>query len=193
MNVYLPSKFQHYLIGWGVGFVMGALVTWYFYKPTVIIETPAPAVQVTPDTAVIERKVDVPVPVETKKAAKAVGGKVVRTTHVTLQPKPVEGAPEGCECEKIDLDLGLIDTGDGYRTSLTTDDAKVLEAWDSANQPYSIPKVQKWDIGVVVPLDNPKGIGPSVTRHIGPFRLGLAAAKMKDTGWAGLASVTYSF
>ena len=172
------------------GVLVGIGIGWMLYHPAHIVESYKPAVVLSNGAVALERKPDLPAPAPIKKATKELGGKLVRAGTVLLKPEPVEGSSPGCSCKDIQLDFGIVDQGDGQRTVFHTDDATITGGTDSPQVPYTKKAEPKWEVGVLVPIENPKGIGPSVARRLGPFKLGIAAAKTKQDGWTGFATAT---
>lgn len=181
-----------------IGILIGLAIGYKFYRPVQIIEMPQPE-QVLEDlnVTVLQRlpeNVAPPVSKEVKQAAKKVGGKLERVQVITLQPKPVEGAPAECECEEIQLEVGTVDTGDGKRAVVHTDDATITGGTDIPLEPYTATRELKWEVGAVIPVENPEGVGPYVSRKIGPFSLGLQATQpSSEEGWTAMATVGIRF
>lgn len=176
-----------------LGTLLGVGIGWKMYHPTELPETYAPAVVLKNDAVALERKPDQPPPTEIKVAAKELKGELIRSATVKLQPKPTKDSPVECECEPIILDLGVVDVGDGNRIVVHTDDAEVLGGNDNPIEPYKVAHEDRWEVGVIAPVDYFEGVGPTVARRIGPFKLGVAAMRQREEGWTGMVSATISF
>lgn len=181
-----------------IGTALGLGIGYKFYRPVQIIEAAAPEQRLEDLNVVVLQRlpenVAPPVSKEVKKAAKKVGGKLERVQTVTLQPKPKEGSPDGCECEEIKVEVGTVDTGDGKRTVVHTDDATVTGGTDIPLEPYQAVKDLKWEVGVIVPAENPEGVGGYVSRKLGPFSLGVQAVKpYAEEGYTAMATVGIRF
>lgn len=186
------------LICLAIGAAGGLALGYKLYRPVQIIETPAAEERLEDLNVVVLQRlpetVAPPVSKEVKKAAKKVGGKLERVQVITVQPKPIEGAPAGCECEEIKLEVGTVDTGDGKRTVVHTDDATVTGGTDIPLEPYTVVKALKWEVGAIVPVENPEGVGAYVSRKVGPFSIGIQAAKpYADEGYTAMATVGIRF
>ena len=182
-----------------VGIAIGLGIGWKLYKPTEILETAQPE-QVLEDLNVVvlqrlPENVAPPVPKEIKKAAKKVGGKLERAATVVIQPVPTPESPADCECEEVKVDLGLVDTGEGKRILATTDGgAKIVASYDIPLEPYTVAKETKWEVGLVVPVENYEGTGGYVARKVGPFSVGLQAMQPSaEEGWTAMATVGIRF
>jgi hypothetical protein len=178
-----------------LGIAIGLGIGWKLYKPELIVETPQPE-QVLEDLNVVvlqrlPENVAPPIPVEIKKGAKKAGGKLERAASITIQPKPTE---EGCECEEVTVDIGVVDTGEGKRIITHTDDGTILGGTDIPLEPYAKAKEIKWEVGAVVPLENPEGVGGYVSRKVGPFSVGLQAMQPSaEEGWTAMATLGLRF
>ena len=180
------------LFGLVVGILVGISIGWKLYAPEQVVEGYAPQEVVLDDIIVLERK-PMPPPPELVKAAKKVDGKLERAATMKLQPKPKAGSPDGCECQEITLDIGTVDQEDGKRTLVSTDDAIVLGGVDIPLEPYTVERKDTWEVGVIAPVDYVEGVGPTVARRIGPFKLGVAAMRDREDGWTGMVSASISF
>lgn len=176
-----------------IGILIGIGIGWKLYHPEPIIESYKPEVRTSNGTVALERKAELPPPEPIKVAAKEVGGELKRAGTVVLQPKPTEDSSPECKCEEITLDFGTVDQGDGERVIFHTEDAEILGGVDSPQVPYMKYDEPKWDVGVMIPFDNPKGIGPAVSKKMGAFKVGIAAAKPRQGGWTAFATVQISF
>ena len=180
------------------GILIGLAIGWKLYKPTEIIETAAPE-QILEDLNVVvlqrlPENVAPPVPKTIKKAAKKVGGKLERAGGITVQPEPTPESPVDCECEDVKIDFGLVDTGTGKRVVATAEGGKIIGGYDIPLEPYVQNKESKWEVGAVMPVENYEGIGPYVSRKVGPFSVGLQAMQpSKDEGWTAMATVGIRF
>jgi hypothetical protein len=182
-----------------VGILIGLAIGWKLYKPTEIIETAAPE-QVLEDLNVIvlqrlPENVAPPVPKEIKKAVKKIGGKLERAGSITVQPEPTPESPVDCECEEVKIDFGLVDIVDGKRVIATTEGgAKIIGGYDIPLEPYTVPKETKWEAGLVVPVENPEGVGGYISRKLGPFSVGLQVAKpYVDENYTAMATIGMRF
>ncbi len=181
-----------------IGILIGLAIGWKLYKPTEIIETAAPQ-EVLEDLNVIVLKrlpesVAPPVPTPIKKAAKKIGGKLERAGGVTVKPEPTPTSPAECECEEVKIDFGLVDTGNGKRVVATAEGGKIIGGYDIPLEPYVENKESKWEVGAVVPVENPEGVGAYVTRKVGPFSVGLQAAKpFKEENYTAMATIGIRF
>lgn len=177
-----------------VGLLAGIAIGWKLYHPTQVIETAKPAIVLDKGVVALERKPDQPPPPELKKAARQLKGTLERTATVKLQPKPKVNAPEGCSCEEITVDVGTIDEGDGKRTVVHADNATIVGGTDNPLVPYTASREQNWEVGAVVPLEYPEGVGAYVSRKLGPFSVGLQAAQPSaQEGWTAMATVGIRF
>jgi hypothetical protein len=182
------------VIGIGIGLAIG----WKLYKPTEILETAAPE-QVLEDINVIvlERlpeNVAPPVPKKLQKAAKKIGGKLERAGEVVVKPEPTPESAPDCECEEVKIDFGLVDTGTGKRVVATAEGGKIIGGYDIPLEPYIQNKESKWEVGAVVPIENYEGIGPYVSRKIGPLSVGIQAMQpSQEEGWTAMATVGVRF
>lgn len=186
------------LIGLVLGTALGLGIGYKLYRPTSIIEAPAPEQKLEDLNVVVLQRlpenIAPPVSTEIKKAAKKVGGKLERVQTIKIQPKPSEGTPSGCSCDEIELEVGTVDTGEGKRTVVHTDDATVTGGTDIPLEPYQAVKDLKWEVGVIVPAENPEGIGGYVSRKFGPFSVGIQAAKpFAEEGYTAMATVGIRF
>lgn len=181
-----------------VGVLIGLAIGWKLYKPTEIIETAAPE-QVLEDLNVIvlqrlPENVAPPVPKTIKKAAKKIGGKLERAGGVTVKPEPTPESPAECECEEVKIDFGLVDTGNGKRVVATAEGGKIIGGYDIPLEPYVENKESKWEVGAVVPVENYEGVGPYVSRKVGPFSVGVQAMQpSQEEGWTAMATVGIRF
>lgn len=173
--------------------LIGIFIGYKLNAPVAMPETKAPEIRLSDTTTVLERDPGGEVLEDIQIAAKKIGGRVTRTTQVKLKPKPIKNAPEGCECEEIELNVGTVDTGKGTRTVVTTDDAGIVGGVDNPIDPYIYRKDPKWQVGVIVPIDNPSGVGPTVARKVGPFHVGVAAVQTRQDGWTGFVTATINF
>lgn len=192
---------SHIIVGivcLAAGILIGLSIGWKLYKPTEIIETAAPE-QVLEDLNVVvlqrlPENIAPSPPKELKKAARKIGGKLERTATVIIQPKVAEGSPAECECEEVKVDIGLVDQGDGKRIITHTEDGTILGGSDTPLEPYTAQKELKWEVGAVVPLENPEGVGAYASRKIGPFSLGIQAMQpSSEDGWTAMATVGIRF
>ena len=192
---------SHIIVGLSclvAGILIGLALGWKLYKPDMIMEAPAPEQRLEELNVVVLQRlpenVAPPISNEIQKAAKKVSGKLERVQTVTLQPKPKAGTPEGCECEEIKVEVGTVDTGDGKRAVVHTDDATVIGGTDIPLEPYQAERKFNWEVGAIVPLENPKGVGPYVSRKVGPFSVGLQATQpSQEEGWTAMATVGIRF
>ncbi len=182
------------VIGIGIGLAIG----WKLYKPTEILETAAPE-QVLEDINVIvlERlpeNVAPPVPKKLQKAAKKIGGKLERAGEVVVKPEPTPESPPDCECEEVKIDFGLVYTGTGKRVVATAEGGKIIGGYDIPLEPYTVPKETKWEVGLVVPVENYEGTGGYVSLKLGPFSVGVQVAKpYADESYTAMATVGLRF
>lgn len=181
-----------------LGIAIGLAIGWKLYKPTQIIEAAAPE-QVLEDLNVVvlqrlpENIAPLPPPV-LKKAAKKIGGKLERTAHIVIQPEPTPESPPDCQCKEVKVDIGIVDQGDGRRIIAYAEDGTILSSRDVPLEPYVAEKPLKWEVGAVVPVENPEGVGPYVSRKIGPFSLGVQATQpSQEEGWTAMATVGIRF
>lgn len=178
-----------------LGMAIGLGIGWKLYKPELIVETPQPA-EVLEDLNVVvlqrlPENVAPPIPKEIKKAAKKAGGKLERVASLTIQPTPTT---DGCECDEVKVDLGVVDTGEGKRIVAHTEDGTITGGTDIPLEPYTKVKELKWEIGAVVPLENPEGVGAYASRKVGPFSVGLQAMQPStEEGWTAMATVGIRF
>lgn len=189
----MDTKWKLPLLSGLVGVLVGIAIGWWLYHPARVVESYKPAVVLSNEAVALERKPDLPPPAPIKQAAKELGGKLVRAGTVVVKPTPVADSSPGCTCKELTLDYGVVDEGNGSRLVFHTDDGTIIGGTDSPLVPYVKAERAKWEMGVIVPIDNPKGVGPSVARHIGPITLGIAAAKTKQGGWTGFATATLSW
>ena len=182
------------LIGGAGGLALG----WKLYHPEQIIETAEPE-QVLEDLNVVvlqrlPENVAPPIPKTIKKAAKKVGGKLERAGGVTVKPEPTPESPVDCECEDVKIDFGLVDTGTGKRVVATAEGGKIIGGYDIPLEPYTVPKETKWEVGLIVPVENYEGIGGYVNRKLGPFSVGVQVAKpYADESYTAMATVGIRF
>jgi hypothetical protein len=181
------------LFGLALGLLFGIGIGWKLYHPEQMAETYKPAIVLKNEAVALERKPDQPPPAQIKVAAKELGGKLTRTATVVLQPKPSINTAGECKCDEITVDVGLVDEGNGNRVVVHTDDATVVGGTDNPLEPYAVAKKMTWEIGVIAPVDYVKGVGPTVARHIGPFKVGLAAMRDREDGWTGMVTASISF
>lgn len=181
-----------------LGTALGLSIGWKLYKPATVIEAAAPE-QTLEDLNVIvlqrlPENIAPPVPKTIKKAAKRVGGTLERAGGITVQPKTTPESPQECECEEVKIDFGLVDTGNGKRVVATAEGGKIVGGYDIPLEPYVENKESKWEVGAVVPVENYEGIGPYVSRKVGPFSVGIQAMQpYKDEGWTAMATVGIRF
>lgn len=181
-----------------LGTALGLAIGWKLYKPTEIIETAAPE-QVLEDLNVIvlqrlPENVAPPIPKTVKQAAKKIGGKLERAGGVTVKPEPTPESPVDCECEDVKIDFGLVDTGTGKRVVATAEGGKIIGGYDIPLEPYVQNKESRWEVGAIVPVENPEGVGAYVNRKVGPFSVGIQAAKpYADEGYTAMATVGIRF
>jgi hypothetical protein len=186
------------LIGLVLGLAIGLGIGWKLYHHEQIIETAQPEQRLEDLNVVVLQRlpenVAPPIAPEIKKAAKKVGGKLERAATVTVKPKVSEGSPAGCSCDDVTVDIGLVDTGDGKRIVTHTDDGTITGGTDVPLEPYTKVTETKWEVGLIVPAENPEGVGGYVSRKIGPFSLGVQAAKpFVDQGYTAMATVGIRF
>jgi hypothetical protein len=186
------------LIGLVLGTALGLGIGWKLYHHEQIIETAKPEQRLEDLNAVVLQRlpenVAQPISPEIKKAAKKVGGKLERAATVTVRPKPSEGAPAGCSCDDVTVDIGVVDQGDGKRIVTHTDDGTIIGGTDVPLEPYTVAKETKWEVGLVVPVENYEGTGGYVSRKVGPFSVGLQVAKpYADESYTAMATVGIRF
>jgi hypothetical protein len=181
-----------------LGIAIGLAIGWKFYKPVQIIETAEPE-QILEDLNVVvlqrlPENAAPPIPKTVKKAAKKIGGKLERAGGVTIQPEPTPESPPDCKCEEVKIDFGLVDTGTGKRVVATAEGGKIIGGYDIPLEPYKVNKESKWEVGAVVPLENYEGVGPYVSRKVGPFSVGMQAMQpSQEEGWTAMATVGIRF
>lgn len=175
------------------GVLVGMTIQYMLARPELVIESYKPEVVLSNEAVALERKADLPPPASIKKAAKELGGKLVRAGTVVIAPEPTPDSPPECKCKEIELNFGVTDEGDGQRVIFETDDGTIAGGFDSPQVLYEIANKPNWEVGVLVPLGNPKGIGPIISKRMGAFKVGIAAAKLKQSGWTGFATATYSW
>lgn len=181
-----------------IGIAIGLALGWKLYRPTQIIETAQPE-QVLEDLNIVvlqrlPENVAPPIPKTVKQAAKKIGGKLERAGGITVKPEPTPESPAECECEEVKIDFGLVDTGDGKRVVATAEGGKIIGGYDIPLEPYTAVKALKWEVGAVVPVENPEGIGAYVSRKVGPFSVGIQAAKpFKEEGYTAMATIGIRF
>ena len=175
-----------------LGVLVGMTIQYMLTRPELVVESYKPEVVLSNGAVALERKADLPPPAPIKSAAKELGGKLVRAGTVVIAPEPSPDSPAECKCNETQLDFGITDEGNGQRVVFETDDGKIIGGFDSPQIPYEKAHTT-WDVGVLVPVENPKGVGPSIAKRMGAFKLGIAAAKTKQGGWTGFATVTYGF
>jgi hypothetical protein len=201
MIINVPQYRSHIIIGvvcllLGIG--IGLAIGWKLYKPTQIIETAQPE-QVLEEigVTVLQRLPETeapPPPKPLQKAAKKVGGKLERTAHIVIQPEPTEDSPPDCKCKEVKVDVGVVDQGNGKRIIAYAEDGTILAGRDIPLEPYTAVKETKWEVGLVVPVENPQGIGGYVSRKVGPFSVGLQIAKpFPDDNYTAMATVGLRF
>lgn len=179
-----------------IGALLGVGVAWKLYQPEQVVETYKPELRLDDDIIVLQRLPDQPPPKELVNASKKLNGKLTRTATIKLQPKPSKDSPKECKCDEISVDIGLVDDGSGNRLVARADDqsgATITGGTDNPLVPYTAAHQDKWDVGIIVPVAYPEGTGPSVARHIGPFKLGVAAARDREQGWTGFVTASISF
>ena len=182
------------IIGLVIGAAGGLALGWKLYHPEQVVETNKPELRLDDDIIVLQRLPDQPVAPELKKAAKKIDGTLKRTATVKLQPRPKATSPANCECEPIILDIGTVDEGNGLRTVVHTDDATILGGTDNPLEPYRVAKETKWEVGAIVPLENPEGVGPYVSRKVGPFSVGIQIAKpYVEESYTAMATIGIRF
>ena len=186
------------VVGLLAGTALGLAIGWKLYKPTEIIETAQPE-QVLEDlnVTVLQRlpeNIAPPPPKELTKAAKKIGGKLERTAHIVIQPEPTEDSPPDCKCKEVKVDVGIVDQGDGKRIIAYAEDGTILAGRDVPLEPYTAVKETKWEVGLVVPVENPEGVGGYVSRKMGPFSVGIQVAKpFVDESYTAMATVGIRF
>lgn len=189
----MNAKWKLPLLTGLLGVLVGMTIQYMLMRPELVVESYKPEVVLSNGAVALERKADLPPPAPIKKAAKELGGKLVRAGTVVIAPEPTPDSPPECKCKEIELNFGVTDEGDGQRVIFETDDGKIVGGFDSPQVPYEKPPSMNWEVGVLVPLDNPKGIGPSISKRMGAFKMGISAAKPKQGGWTGFATATYSW
>ena len=197
----MSSFRSHAIVGvvcLATGIAIGLGIGWKLYKPQQIIETAEPE-QVLEDLNVVvlqrlPENVAPPVPKEIKKAAKKINGKLERAGGVTVKPEPTPESPPECECEEVKVDFGLVDTGTGKRVVATAEGGKIIGGYDIPLEPYVKNVETKWEAGLVVPVENPEGVGGYVSRKVGPFSVGLQVAKpYAEENYTAMATVGIRF
>ncbi len=197
----MSSFRSHAIVGvvcLAIGIAIGLGIGWKLYKPQQIIETAEPE-QVLEDLNVVvlqrlPENVAPPVPKKLQKAAKKIGGKLERAGEVVVKPEPTPESPPDCECEEVKIDFGLVDTGTGKRVVATAEGGKIIGGYDIPLEPYTVPKETKWEVGLVVPVENYEGTGGYVSRKLGPFSVGLQVAKpYADESYTTMATVGVRF
>ena len=192
---------SHLIVGaicLAIGIAIGLGIGWKLYHPEQIIETAEPE-QVLEDLNVVvlqrlPENIAPPIPTPIKKAAKKVGGKLERAGGITVQPEPTPESPPECECEDVKIDFGLVDTGTGKRVVATAEGGKIIGGYDIPLEPYTVAKETKWEVGLVVPVENYEGIGGYVSRKVGPFSVGIQVAKpYTDESYTAMATVGVRF
>jgi hypothetical protein len=186
------------LICFAIGGAGGLALGWKLYHPTEVIEAPA-SEQTLEDLNVIvlqrlPENVAPPISKEIKKAAKKIDGKLERAGGVIVKPEPTPESPVDCECEEVKIDFGLVDTGTGKRVVATAEGGKIIGGYDIPLEPYIVPKETKWEVGLVVPIENYEGAGGYVNRKLGPFSVGVQVAKpYADESYTAMATVGIRF
>ena len=181
-----------------IGILIGLAIGWKLYHHEKILETAAPE-QVLDDLniTVLQRlpeNVAPPVPKKLEKAAKRIGGKLERAGEVVVKPEPTPESPAECECEEVKIDFGLVDTGNGKRVVATAEGGKIIGGYDIPLEPYVENKESKWEVGAVVPVEYYEGVGPYVSRKVGPFSVGVQAMQpSQEEGWTAMATVGVRF
>lgn len=174
----------------GIFLIIGGIIGFKLApdQPKVVTESHAPAIQLPSGGYVAERVPDAPVPPSIKKAAKEAGGRVARAGSVTVKPNQAD-------CPPVTIDWGLTEQKDKtHRMTFYSDDGKIITATDIPVKSTTIMLHPKWTVGVIAPIDNYKGAGPSIERHFGKLSVGVAAVKMKgEDSYTGLASIKVSW
>lgn len=182
------------LIGLVLGIALGLGIGWKLYHHEQVVEAYKPAIILKHDTIALERTPNQPPPKEVQQAAKQLHGKLTRTATITLKPKPKADAPAGCSCEDIKVDVGVVDEGNGNRVVAHAEGAEITGGTDNPLIPYTMAKETKWEVGLVVPVENYQGTGGYVSRKIGPFSVGLQVAKPYATeSYTAMATIGIRF
>lgn len=129
----------------------------------------------------------------------AAGRKVDAVARVRLEPRPVQGAPAGCECKTIDLELVTSHGRDGQPVAEAfTDDAKVTAGTFTTPAMLPVlPPARPWV--VAGGLGAPVGKGGAGTgslllgRELGPLWVGGQATYNADTGAAVFVHAGFRF
>lgn len=167
------------LVGLAVGFFIGARS----YQPQEVVESYKPTQTLSNNVVAVERKPELPPPEPIKQATKELKGELVRMGNIVIEPtKPL-----------INIDWGLVSQKDGQRFILHTDDGEVIGGFDSPLIPFKHYPQRKWEVGVLVPIENPKGLGPMVSRKLGRLEIGVAGAKLPKEGWTTFATASFSW
>lgn len=126
--------------------ICGAFAHWWLTRPIIQIEPPAPAIQQTDGSLILERKPD---PGAKPKQQIPRGAKVERIAQVTVQPTITTPAP-GQPCPPVTVDLTTIDTGDGMRRILaSSEDGRVIGGIDIPIAPIILPPpAKRWAAGM---------------------------------------------
>lgn len=182
------------LIGGAGGLAMG----WKLYHTEQVIETPKAEQRLEDLNVVVLQRlpenIAPSISPEIKKAAKKVGGKLERAATVTVQPKVSESSPDNCKCDPVTVDIGLVDQGDGKRIVTHTDNGIIIGGTDVPLEPYTVSKETKWEVGLVMPVENYEGTGGYVSRKLGPFSVGVQVAKpYADESYTAMATVGIRF
>jgi len=208
-------------IALSVGFFVGLLAGWLFYRPSEKpLESYAPPVRQEDGSLMLERNPDAKPPAAPHALPK--GAKEERRVSVVVKPpkgrimRPnVEfyfadvGTPpsdsqfvravkesltaDSCDCQPVTVDLSLVRMPDKTRRVVASSPTgQILSGIDIPIESPTIPRTLLWAIGGTYSFDGAHRFGGFVDRDIGPFRLGVEAFQ-SPTGWTAQARAGIRF
>lgn len=169
------------------GFVLGALLTWWQFRPLTVIETAAPAVRQVDGSLVAERAPGV-IPVA---AAVPTGTKPLRTAEIRVKAKPVAGSGAGCSCDPVTVNTTLVRESGGQRLVVSSPDGEVVSAVDSPLEPLQIQRQTLWAVGATYGTGARSGM--FLDRDVGPFRVGAEVDQAGGGDWQARVRLGWRF
>lgn len=182
------SGIAKYVLIMAAGFVLGAMLTWWQFRPVTVIEVATPAVRQTDGSLVAERAPGA-IPVA---ATVPAGTKPMRTAQIRVKAKPAAGSGAGCSCDQVTVNTMLVrESGGGQRLVVSSPDGEVVRAVDSPLEPLQIQRPALWAIGGTYGTGS--RAGAFVDRDVGPFRLGAEIDQAAGEDWQARIKVGWRF
>lgn len=182
------SSTTKYALILAAGFVLGAWLTWWQFRPLTVIESAAPAVRQVDGSLVAERSPGA-IPVI---AAVPAGTKPVRTAEIRVKAKPAAGSGAGCSCDPVTVNTTLVRERDGaQRLVVSSPDGEVVGAVDSPLEPLQIQRPAPWAAGATYGTGERAGM--FLDRDVGPFRVGAEVDQTGGDDWQARVRVGWRF